>query len=306
MPETLHFDVIVLGGGLAGLSAALVLGRARRRVVVVDAGGPRNAAADAAHGFLTRDGASPLELIRLARQDVAAYGVELIEGTAVTAQNGGGTWRVELDSGRVLGARHVVAATGLQDVLPGIDGARESWGRGLYQCPYCHGWEVRDRDLGVLATSGASVCQALLLRQWSSHLTFFAHTLDSVTEDDRLRLKQRGVRVVEGEVRELVPGPQGLAAVRLASGATVACEGLFCEPDARVDSALTRAFGWELRKDGCVLTDELGRTSVEAVWAVGNLADPAAQLLSAAGDAYRTAVSLNAVLAEEDAGSPAG
>jgi thioredoxin reductase len=136
-------------------------------------------------------------------------------------------------------------------------------------------------------------------------VSFFVHTLGVLGEEDRLRLKERGVSVIEGEVRQLNSGPDGLASVQLASGDSVECAGLFCEPGARVDSALTEAFGWDLGEDGCVLTDDLGRTSVGAVWAVGNLADPAAQLISAAGDAYRTAVSLNAVLAEEDAAQAA-
>ena len=301
MPDSPLHDVVVIGGGLAGLSAALVLGRSRRRVAVIDAGGPRNAAAEAAHGFLTRDGAAPLELVRLAREEAAGYGVELIDGAVVAAERNGCGWTVGIQGGPVAKARHIVAATGLKDVLPGIDGARELWGRGLFQCPYCHAWEVRDRRLGVLGTTQSSVHQAMLLRQWSPSVSFFSHALAGLGEDDRLRLKQRGVAVVEGEVRRLAPGRGGLAAVELASGTSVECEGLFCEPAARVDTALTEAFGWDLRGDGCVLTDDLGRTSVAAVWAVGNLADPAAPLISAAGDAYRTAVSLNAVLAEEDA-----
>ncbi|MHA7261613.1 NAD(P)/FAD-dependent oxidoreductase [Arthrobacter sp. TMN-37] len=304
MPHTSSHDVVILGGGLAGLSAALVLGRARRGVAVVDTRGPRNAAAEAAHGFLTRDGAPPLELVGTAREEVAAYGVELVDGAGVAAARTGTGWRVELECGRTLEARHIVAATGLQDVLPALDGAREAWGRGLFQCPYCHGWEVRDQRLGVLGTAESSVQQAVLLRQWSPHVVFFAHTMDTLTEEDRLQLKERGVPVVEGEVKGLATGAQGGVSVQLASGAAVECDGLFCEPQAQVDAALTEAFGWELRGDGCVATDELGRTSVAGVWAVGNAADPAAQLISAAGDAYRMAVALNAVLVEEDAARP--
>jgi thioredoxin reductase len=306
MPDIPFHDVVVIGGGLAGLSAALVLGRARRRVAVIDAGGPRNAAAEAAHGFLTRDGAAPLELVRLAREEAAGYGVELIDGAAVAAERNGRGWSVGTEGGGGVDARHIVAATGLKDVLPEIDGAREVWGKGLFQCPYCHAWEVRDRRLGVLGTTESSVHQAMLLRQWSPSVSFFVHALGGLGDEDRLRLKERGVSVVEGEVRQLTSGAGGLTAVELASGTSVECEGLFCEPAARVDTALTDAFGWDLRGDGCVLTDDLGRTSVPGVWAVGNLADPAAPLISAAGDAYRTAVSLNAVLAEEDAARDAG
>ncbi|WP_051476738.1 NAD(P)/FAD-dependent oxidoreductase [Arthrobacter sp. Br18] len=195
----------------------------------------------------------------------------------------------------------LVLATGLRDILPDVDGAREAWGKGLLQCPYCHGWEVRDRELGVLATGETSLQQAVLLRQWSAKVTLFTHTLGAVPPEDSLTLSARGVRLVDGEVRRLVPGAAGLDFVELADGTAVDCAALFCEPLADVDSPLISALGCEFREDGCVATDDPGRTSADRVWAVGNVADPSAQLVSAAGDAYRTAVSVNAILAFEDA-----
>jgi thioredoxin reductase len=291
------YDVVIIGGGIAGLGAALVLGRARRRVAAVDAGSPRNRRAHHAHGYLTRDGTPPSELLRLARTEVAGYGVELIDGTAVSAARG----RVELQDGTVLAARHIVLAMGLGDILPDIPGAGELWGESLLQCPYCHGWEVRDRALGVLGTAGSSVQQALLVRQWSSDVTFFAHELGPLEDADAARLAGRGIRVVNGTVGRLATGAAGaLAAVELADGSAVACEALFCEPLASTDPRIAGGLGCELAADGCVATDPAGRTSVNRVWAVGNVTDPAAQLISAAGDAYRVAVALNAELVEED------
>ncbi|WP_026531556.1 NAD(P)/FAD-dependent oxidoreductase [Arthrobacter sp. H41] len=301
--EAEQFDVVVVGGGVAGLSAALVLARARRRVAVVNVRQPRNAPAAAAQGFLTRDGESPLELVRLGREEVESYGAVFFDGEARTARDDAGIWTLGLGDGNTLRVRHLVLATGLRDVLPDVEGAREAWGKGLLQCPYCHGWEVRDRELGVLATEETSLQQAVLLRQWSSAVTLFTHTLGTIPSDDALTLEARGVRIVDGAVRRLVSGPAGLESVELADGTVVECAAVFCEPQAEVDSPLISALGCDFREDGCVATDDLGRTSIDRVWAVGNVADPGAQLISAAGDAYRTAVSVNAILAFEDAES---
>src|SRR5689334_19725548 len=153
-------DVAIIGGGPAGLSAALVLGRARRRVVVVDAGTPRNAPASHMQGFLSRDGTPPADLLRDARAEVRRYGVELVDDRVVDATAG---FALRLAGGRTLEARQVLLATGAVDDLPDLEGARERWGRDLLHCPYCHGWEVRDQAIGVLG----SVEHAHLLRQWT-------------------------------------------------------------------------------------------------------------------------------------------
>ena len=186
------YDVIVVGGGAAGLSAALVLGRARRRVAVIDAGEPRNKPAAHMQGYLSRDGMPPAELLAAGREEVQAYGVELIAGRVarITPE-----LEVELSDGRVLHARRLVLATGVRDEIPDLPGVRERWGRDLLHCPYCHGWEVRDQPLGVLGTNDESVQHALLIRQWSDDVVFFVHTLP-LSDDDRDRLRSRDISVV--------------------------------------------------------------------------------------------------------------
>ncbi|WP_104167863.1 NAD(P)/FAD-dependent oxidoreductase [Arthrobacter sp. SX1312] len=305
------YDVVVVGGGIAGLSAALVLGRARRRVLVIDAGTPRNAPAGATYGFTTRDGATPEHLVALGRAELEPYGVHVVDDVVDGAEEQGGFWSVRTAAGGTARGRHLVLASGLRDVLPEVPGAREAWGSGLLQCPYCHGWEVADQALGVIGSTDASLAQALLLRPWSADVTYFPHLLGSVPEEDARRLRTRGVRVVEGPVREFVLGgvpgggtPQALVAVRVddgsADGERVPCVAVFCEPGADAGSPLVASLGCEVRDDGCIVTDHLGRASRDRVWVVGNAADPAAHLITAAGDAYRTAVALNAVLVKED------
>src|SRR5688500_1864416 len=175
-----EFDVVVVGGGAAGLNAALVLARARRRVVVVDAGDPRNAPAAHMHGFLSRDGMSPAQLLEVGRAEVAAYGGELVADRVARVDEG---FTVHLAGGRALRARRVLVATGLRDELPDIPGLWERWARDVLHCPFCHGYEVRDRPLGVLGT----LHLGLLLPQWSGDVVFFPHRT-ALSADEREQL----------------------------------------------------------------------------------------------------------------------
>jgi thioredoxin reductase len=306
-----RFDVVIIGGGVAGQSAALVMGRARRRVVVVDDGRPRNAPASAAYGFLSRDGMPPHQLLAISRAELEPYGVHFVDGTVEDVEEAPDGWDVTTADGRTLRGRQLVLASGLRDVLPDLPGARETWGRGLLQCPYCHGWEVRDQALGVLGTAETSIQQALLVRQWSEDVTFFPHGTDDLRKEDEHKLRSRGIRIAPGAAAAFVleqsddGAPQPISGVRLTDGQVIPCTAVFCEPEAEAGSPLLSALGCELRADGCVSTDEIGRTSVHRTWAVGNAADPAAQLIPAAGDAYRVAVAINAFLVEEDCAAEA-
>jgi thioredoxin reductase len=295
-PET--FDVAIVGGGAAGLSAALVLGRARRRVIVIDAGQPRNAPADHMQGFLSRDGMPPSELLKAGRAEVRRYGVELIEDRVVDALAG---FELRLDSGRVVDAREVLLATGAADVLPAaIDGVAERWGRDFLHCPYCHGWEIRDRPIGVLGTGPGAVEHAHLLRQWTDDVTLFTHTT-TITDAERTALAARGIAVVHGTVERLVVEDDRLQAVQLAGGRTVAREAIFIRPALRATLDNPAALlGCDLREDGLVHTAPDGRTSVSGVWAAGNAGNPRAQVITAAGEGSAVAIAINTELVHAD------
>jgi thioredoxin reductase len=293
-----RYDVIVIGGGAAGLSAALVLGRARRRVAVVDGGTPRNAPAAHMHGFLSRDGMSPADLLAVGRDEAAAYGVEFISGHVVSIQPG---FSLTLADGERLEARRLLVATGATDELPPIPGLRERWGKDFLHCPYCHGWEVRDQPLGVLGTSTGSVEHAHLIRQWSDDVIFFTHTHD-LTAADREQLEARGIRVVDGEVRRLVVEDDRLRGVVLGDGRTVERDALFVRPELRPRlNGLLEHVGCETDDLGFLRVDTAGRTSVAGVWAAGNAANPRAQVITAAGEGSAAAISINADLVDEDA-----
>ncbi|MER5770796.1 NAD(P)/FAD-dependent oxidoreductase [Streptomyces sp. NPDC001985] len=294
------YDVVVAGGGAAGLSAALVLARARRRVAVVDAGEPRNAPAGQIRGFLSRDGMAPAALLEAGRAEAAGYGAHLIDGTVdeITPAAGGG-FLVRLSGGPVLPARRVLVATGLRDGLPALPGVRDRWGRDVLHCPYCHGHEVRDRPLGVLATEPRAVDQALLLLQWSGDVTLFTHTLE-LTGEQRERLAAREVRIVGGEVRRLITDNGPLRGVELADGRTVPRDAVFVQPRMVPRDTLLSGLGCPVDDQGWTVTDASGRTGVPGVWAVGNVADPRSQVITAAGMGSAAAIGINHGLVEEE------
>jgi thioredoxin reductase len=295
--EADRYDVVVVGGGAAGLSAALVLGRARRSVAVVDAGAPRNAPAAHMHGFLSRDGMPPAALLAAGREELRGYGVELIDDRVVETSTG---FSLVLAGGRRLAARRLLLATGAVDELPDLPGARERWGRDFLHCPYCHGWEVRDQPLGVLGTGAGSVDHAHLLRQWSDDVVFFTHTYP-LAADERAALEGRGIRVVDGLVEQLTVAGDRLSGVQLADGPIVARTAVFVRPALRAPAdGPAVALGCELDEAGLVRVDAAGRTSVPGVWAAGNAANPRAQVITAAGEGSAAAIAINTDLVEED------
>jgi len=291
-----EYDVLVIGGGAAGLTAAMVLLRARRSVAVVDAGAPRNAPATAMHGFLSRDGMSPRELIEAGRAEVAGYGGILIDGTVVSARPG---FHARLADGTELRARKILMATGLRDEVPDVPGVRERWGRDLLHCPYCHGHEVRDQPLGVLGAGSEAVQHALLIRQWSPDVTLFSNG-DDLTPEQLELLAARGVRVITGSVARLVVTDDRLSGVELAGGVVVPRAAVFVRPRLVPNSDLLASLGCDTDAGGWVTHDTTGRTSVAGVRVAGNAADPRAQVITAAGQGSAAAIATNAELVDED------
>jgi len=296
MEEQIH-DVVVVGGGAAGLSAALVLGRARRRVAVIDAGEPRNAPAAHMQGFLSRDGMPPADLLAAARAEVLGYGVEIIDDRVVGITEG---FTLGLAGSEAVTGRRLLLATGAIDRLPDIPGARERWGRDLLHCPYCHGWEVRDQAIGVIGTGPGSVDHAHLLRQWSDDVMFFTHTYP-VTATERDVLGARGIQVIDGQIAELSIVNDRLDAVQLTDGGSIPRAALFIRPALHArDDSLIKSLGVEVDESGFAKVDAAGRTTVSGVWAAGNASNPRAQVITAAGEGSAAAIDINNDLVEED------
>jgi thioredoxin reductase len=296
-----HYDVAVIGGGAAGLSAALVLSRARRKVLVVDAGQPRNAPATHLHGYLSRDGLPPAELLAAGRNEVSSYGGEIVAGTAteLVADGRNGLW-VLLAGGERISTRRLLVSTGLRDELPDIPGLRDRWARDVLHCPYCHGHEVRDRRLGVIGGTPGAVRYAQIVRQWTHDVVYFTPP-DTLTAADRTQLLARAIGVTEGTIDQLViDDDDHLRGLQMRDGCVIPRDALFVPPRFVPNSHLLVGVGCDVDADGWVTADPTGATSVPGIWAAGNVVDPRAQVITAAGAGSAAAISLNADLVDED------
>jgi thioredoxin reductase len=303
-----EYDVVVIGGGPAGLSAAVALGRSRRSVLVVDDGTPRNARAEGVHNFLTRDGTPPGELLAFGRAEVASYAGEVVDGRAVAAERSDGGFAVRLADGRAVRGRRLLVTTGLVDVLPEVPGLAGRWGIDVIHCPYCHGWEVRDQAIGVLACGPMAVHQALMLRQLSADVTFLLHDAPMPGEEAVEQLAARGIAVVEGEVAGLEVGGDRLTGVRLRSGQVVPVDVLGVQPvfTARtelLDSlglAATDQLGGDIVVGRHIEAGPTGATAVPGVYVAGNIADVMAQVISSAAAGLMAGAAINGDLVLED------
>src|SRR3954451_20913893 len=304
-----QYDVAVVGGGAAGLSAALVLSRARRKVLVVDAGQPRNAPATHVHGYLSRDGFPPGQLLTCGRKEVTRYGGVAVEGSVTElVPHGRTSFWVLLANGQRISARRVLVTTGLRDELPDVPGLADRWGRDVLHCPYCHGGEVRDRRIGVLATGATALHRALLFRQLSAQVTVVLDAGATLTDEEREQLDARSVAVVDGPAARVEAGPEGIRGVRLASGGLVALDALVVAPRTVARAGLLAPLGLEpveVRVGGQVIgtrveADETGATAVPGVWVAGNVADLRAMVVVSAAAGLAAAVAINSDLVAED------
>ncbi|WP_119726970.1 NAD(P)/FAD-dependent oxidoreductase [Thermomonospora amylolytica] len=304
----MDYEVVVIGGGAAGLSGALTLARARRRVLVIDAGDPRNAPADGVHTYLGREGTPPARLLAIGRDEVTGYGGEIREGTVIRAERlEQGGFRLTVDDGTTVTAQRLLVTTGLVDELPPVEGLAERWGKDVLHCPYCHGWEVRDQPIGVLATGPLAVHQALLWRQWTEDVTLFRHTAPDFTDEQYEQFAARGIAVVEGEVTGLEVTGDRLTGVRLATGKTIPCRALAVATRLTARAGVLEDLGLSpagMEMNGHVIgtripADPNGATEVPGVWVAGNVTTLNEQVIGAAAAGVRAATMINFDLVTE-------
>ena len=317
MNENENYDVVVVGGGAAGLSGAVALARSRRSVLVVDAGDPRNAPAGHVHNFLSRDGTPPSELFATGRAEVRRYAGQ-VEASRVSALGRDGERfgvQISTEAGpRTVAARRLLVATGVRDVLPDVPGLAARWGIDVLHCPYCHGWEVRDQRIGILSTGPAAVHQALLFQQLSPHVTLLRHTGPAPDAGQRAMLETLGVAIADGEVEQIEAGPDGLTGVVLAGGGHLALDAVVVAPRVEARAELLEPLGLKpteiLMDDHPVGTrieaDRTGATAVPGVWVAGNLTDPMAQVMSAAAAGLMAGAAINFDLVLEQASRSPG
>jgi thioredoxin reductase len=300
------YDVIIVGGGPAGLSAALALGRARQRVLLCDSGPRRNALAERIHNFVTRDGTPPDEFRRIGRQELETYpNVEARDARVDAIAGAKGSFRVTLGA-EVVAARRLILCTGMIDEMLPIEGFRELWGHGIFQCPYCHGWEAQDRVWGYLASAADAahiLPFALLLRGWTDHVVVFTGGAIDVPDETQKGLQAAGVRLVTTPVARLAAREQHLDAVELSDGTRLRCDLLFAHPPQRqVD--LVRSLGVALDEHGFVQIDPMRReTSVPGIYAAGDLTTRMQGAILGAAAGTHAATTCNLDLALERAAS---
>ncbi len=303
-------DVVIVGAGAAGLSAALILGRARRRVLVLDGGAPRNAPAAASHGLFTRDHTSPLELLSIARDQLTPYtSVVFRSEEAVAAEPDSEGFAITLASGETITTRQVLLATGVVDELPEIPGIRERWGTGVHHCPYCHGWELSDQHIAILAPGGEPFAElrVSLLRGWSQQLTLLTDGPATLDDAARARIEALGAPIDERHLESYEDAADGNYRVRFRDGSDLSVGGLFIAPSQHQQSGLAEALGCELISMGplpapYVVTDPMSsQTTVPGVFAAGDLTTPQQSVILAAAGGARAAYFMNHALATADA-----
>jgi thioredoxin reductase len=305
------FDVLIVGGGPTGLSAALILGRCRRRVLVIDSGRPRNAAAQAMHGYLTRDGTPPREMNRLARDEARRYGAVLLDAEAAEARCLGGAgpppapaFEVGLTDGRAFRARKLLLATGVRDLLPEFPGVADYYGRGVHHCPYCDGWEHRDESLGAFGSPRAAVGLALALRTWSDRVTAMTDG-ESIDPADLDRLRRNGIAARTEPIVRLEGSADRLERVHFASGPDLPCTGFFFNTGQVQHANLAERLGCDSKGGNHVATHGKQRTGVPGLFVAGDADGDVQFVIVAAAEGARAAVAINRELQDEDRGENA-
>jgi thioredoxin reductase len=294
------YDVVVVGGGAAGLSGAVALARSRRSVLVVDAGDPRNAPASHVHNFLTRDGTPPAEIYASGRDEVTRYGGRVEAGRVTTLSREGDLFQVRFGN-RTVAARRLLITTGLRDELPDVPGLAARWGIDVLHCPYCHGWEVQDKRIGVLATGPTAVHQALLFSQLSPHVTLLRHTGPAPDGEQAKQLQARGITVTEGVVEQVEADARGLTGVRLAGGRHLELDAVVVAPRMQARAELLAPLGLkpaelqvgEYTVGTYIEADPTGATAVPGVWVAGNVATLHAQVITAAAAGLTAGAAIN-------------
>lgn len=294
-----RYDAVIVGGGPAGLSAALILGRCRRRVLLCDAGRPRNAASKALHGFLTRDGIRPVELLRIGRRELAKYGIELVRGEARDARRTAAGFEVVLAGGRRLSSRTLLVATGVVDRLPDVEGVRALYGRSVFHCPYCDGWEVSDRPLAVYGRGRSGMALALALLTWSRDVALLSDGSARLPLDERRRLRAYGVELVERKIARFEPRGNGLDVV-FPDGKRLARAALFFSAGQEPACDFPRRLGCRFTRKGAVKTDRLGGTGVPGLYVAGDASRDVQFAVVAAAEGAKAAVAINRALQEEE------
>jgi len=295
------FEAIIVGAGPAGLSAALILGRCRRRVLVCDAGSPRNAASHALHGFLSRDGIEPAELLRLAREQLGPYQtIELRQGEVTDASRNGKGFVLTLKDNVQVFCRKLLLATGVVDHVPEIEGLGPLYGRSVFHCPYCDGWEMRDQPIAVYGRGEQGLGLALELTQWSNDLLLCTDGPSQLSEEGLQRLAGLKIQLREERIKRLEGSDGSLREIVFATGARAARNAMFFSTGQHQRSNLAEKLGCEITEQGCIATGNYEITNVPGVYAAGDASRMVQLVVVAAAEGAQAAFAINQELLRED------
>ena len=265
------FEVIIIGGSYAGLSAALALARSLRRILIIDSGQPCNSPTPHSHNFLTQDGKTPQEIAAVARKQVLHYDtVNWLNDSAVEGRKTNDGFKITVASGEMYAAQKLIFATGLKDLMPDIDGFAQCWGKSILHCPYCHGYEVRHKPTAVLANGDMAFHFARLISNWTPALSLCTNGKSTLTDEEMQKLKRRKIQVVEREIDRFVHQNGQIRQVVFMNKTTLPVEALYAKPDFVQHCSIPESLGCELTKDGLISVDGFQKTSVEGVFACGD------------------------------------
>ncbi|ANY69197.1 pyridine nucleotide-disulfide oxidoreductase [Paenibacillus sp. BIHB 4019] len=293
-------DVAIIGGGPAGLSAALVLGRARKSVIVIDEERPRNRVTKESHGFLTRDGIKPSEFRQIARQQISVYPTVLFENdTAIEVTGTDGEFIITTAKGLTFGAKKLLFAVGMKDLPLDMEGLTDVYGKSAFVCPYCDGWEMRDRKLVIITNGDRALHFAKTIAGWTSQYAICTDGPDEMTDEQREELKRHDIPVFASKIQRIEAENGNVQQVVLEDGSIIACEGIFFVPKLAIGSNLPQALGCEMTEAGAVIVDDFGKTNVPGVYSAGDAASQKYQVVAAASMGSMAAVSINSELLGE-------
>ncbi|MBE1442135.1 NAD(P)/FAD-dependent oxidoreductase [Paenibacillus sp. OAS669] len=293
-------DCVIIGGGPAGMSAALVLGRARKHVVVIDEERPRNRVTHESHGFLTRDSIKPSEFRRVAREQIARYpSVTFTNETAVTVSGSDGCFEITTNQGQTYQSKKLLFAVGMKDLPLSITGLTEVYGKSAFICPYCDGWELRDQKLVLIVKGGEALHLAKVISGWTSDFTICTNGPDDLTDLQREELLKHQVPVFDSPIQSIESVEGMVQQIVLEDGTRLQCSGIFFKPKLAPGSDLPQALGCKMTESGAVIADSFGRTNISGVFSAGDAASQLHQLILAASMGSLAAVGINQELNEE-------